>query len=145
MNPPPAEPLGLHVTRVAKVLNRAFDEALTGAGGSLSTWLVLVSVKGRAHAAQRELADAVGIVGPTLTHHLNRMEADGLVTRRRDPANRRVHRVELTEAGEATFSQLLQTVIAFDQQLLAGFGTDELTALRGYLDRLHTNVAGKSV
>jgi MarR family transcriptional regulator, transcriptional regulator for hemolysin len=60
------------------------------------------------HGAQRELAAAVGIEGPTLTHHLNRMEASGLVTRRRDPANRRVHRVELTEAGEATFARLVE-------------------------------------
>lgn len=142
MNAPQAEPLGLHVARVAKALNRAFDDALTEAGGSLSTWLVLVSVKGTAPAAQRELAGAIGIEGPTLTHHLNRMEADGLVTRRRDPANRRVHLVELTDAGEAAFSRLLQTVIAFDRQLRAGFRPEELTVLHGYLDRLHTNVGG---
>jgi MarR family transcriptional regulator for hemolysin len=142
VNPPQPEPLGLHVARVAKALNRAFDDALTGAGGSLSTWLVLVSVKGKAPAAQRELAGSVGIEGPTLTHHLNRMEAAGLVTRRRDPANRRVHLVELTDAGEAAFSRLLQVVIAFDRQLRAGFGPDELTALNDSLDRLHTNVSG---
>ena len=29
-----------------------------------------------------ELADAVGITGPTLTHHLNAMESDALITRR---------------------------------------------------------------
>ena len=41
-------------------------------------WLVLVSLKRQRHGAQRELADAVGIEGPTLTHHLNRMETAGL-------------------------------------------------------------------
>jgi MarR family transcriptional regulator for hemolysin len=132
----------LHVARVAKALNRAFDDALTEAGGSLSTWLILVSVKGRAPGAQRELAGTVGIEGPTLTHHLNRMEAAGLVTRRRDPANRRVHLVELTDAGEATFSRLLRVVIAFDRQLRAGFGREELTVLNDYLDRLDTNLSG---
>ena len=30
---------------------------------------------------QRQLAEAVGIEGPTLTHHLNRMEAAGLANR----------------------------------------------------------------
>ena len=99
MGKPDAEPIGLLLTRTAKAVSRAFDQALTEAGGSLPTWLVLVSLKGGAHGAQRELADAVGIEGPTLTHHLNRMETAGLVTRRRDPENRRAHRVELTRTA----------------------------------------------
>ena len=110
MDEPTTEPIGLQLTRTAKAVSRAFDDALAEVGGSLPTWLVLVSLKSRTHGAQRELAAAVGIEGPTLTHHLNRMEASGLVTRRRDPANRRVHRVELTEAGEATFARLLEAV-----------------------------------
>jgi MarR family transcriptional regulator, transcriptional regulator for hemolysin len=139
---PDEEPIGLVLTRTAKVVSRGFDEALTEAGGSLPAWLVLVSLEGQAHGAQREIAEAVGVEGPTLTHHLNRMEAAGLVTRRRDPDNRRAHRVELTDAGEAAFRRLLQTVAAFDARLRAGFSDRELTALRGVLDRLHTNIAG---
>jgi MarR family transcriptional regulator, transcriptional regulator for hemolysin len=142
MGKPDEEPIGLLLTRTAKVVSRAFDEALTEAGGSLPAWLVLVSLEGQAHGAQREIAEAVGVEGPTLTHHLNRMEAAGLVTRRRDPDNRRAHRVELTDAGEAAFRRLLQTVAAFDARLRAGFSDRELTALRGVLDRLHTNIAG---
>jgi MarR family transcriptional regulator, transcriptional regulator for hemolysin len=141
MGKPGEEPIGLLLTRTAKVVSRAFDDALTEAGGSLPAWLVLVSLEGQAHGAQREIAEAVGVEGPTLTHHLNRMEAAGLVTRRRDPDNRRAHRVELTDAGEAAFRRLLQTVAAFDARLRAGLADRELTALRGLLDRLRTNVA----
>jgi len=75
MGPPGAEPIGVQVARTAKVLNRAFDRALVAAGGSLPVWLVLTSLKAGRHGMQRELADAVGIEGPTLTHHLNRMES----------------------------------------------------------------------
>lgn len=140
MGKPDTEAIGLVLIRTAKVVSRAFDEALTEAGGSLPTWLVLVSLQGQAHGAQRELADAVGIEGPTLTHHLNRMEAAGLVTRRRDPDNRRAHRVELTRGGEAAFRRLVQTVTAFDARLRAGLADRELITLRGLLDRLRTNV-----
>src|SRR3954453_5937173 len=97
---PQVEPVGLEVTRTAKVLSRAFDEHLADAGGSLPTWLVLVSLMGQRHGSQRDVAGGVGIEGATLTHHLNRMEVAGLVTRRRDPNNRRVHKVELTQDGE---------------------------------------------
>jgi MarR family transcriptional regulator for hemolysin len=139
MAKPPEEPIGLKLTRTAKLVSRRFDDELAAAGGSLPTWLVLVSLKGQAHATQRELAAAVGIEGPTLTHHLNRLETDGLVTRRRDPANRRVHQVELTTQGDAAFNDLLGTVAGFDARLRAGFSVDELVVLRGFLDRLQAN------
>ncbi len=141
MGEPTTEPIGRQLTRIAKAVSRAFDDALTEVGGSLPTWLVLVSLKSGTPGAQRELAAAVGIEGPTLTHHLNRLEASGLVTRRRDPANRRVHRVELTDAGEATFARLLGAVIGFDDRLRRGFTESELTTLRDSLERLRTNAA----
>jgi MarR family transcriptional regulator for hemolysin len=68
------------------------------------------------------------------------MEAAGLVTRRRDPENRRVHRVELTDDGRTMFFRLLDTVVAFDERLRAGFSDAELAALRDLLDRLVVNV-----
>jgi len=138
---PKTAPIGLQVTRTAKVLSRAFDDALAAGDGSLPAWLVLVSLVSGTHGKQRELADAVGIEGATLTHHLNRMESAGLVVRRRDPDNRRVQQVELTAAGQATFHSLRQHVAAFDKQLRVGFTEEELTQLRGFLDRLRANVA----
>ena len=143
--PPATEPIGLQLTRTAKVVGRAFDTALGAAGGTLPMWLVLVSLKGQHHAAQRQIARAVGIEGPTLTHHLNRMEADGYVTRTRAPQNRRAHRVELTELGEQAFQRLLTVVIAFDQQLREGFSEREVTGLGRVLTRLRANVGVPAV
>jgi MarR family transcriptional regulator for hemolysin len=141
---PAPQPIGLQLARTAKVVSRAFDDALARVGGSLPTWLVLVSLKGQRHGAQRELAEAIGVEGPTLTHHLNRMEAAGLVTRSRDPANRRVHRVELTEAGEATFRRLLAAVTEFDQRLRRGFDAQELMRVDRALVQLRTNASGRT-
>jgi MarR family transcriptional regulator, transcriptional regulator for hemolysin len=138
---PSEEPIGLHVTRTAKSLSRTFDAALAEGGGSLASWLVLASLKGGLHATQREIAEDVGVEGPTLTHHLNRMEAAGLVTRARDPRNRRAHQVELTAAGELAFRTLLVRVQAFDRRLRAGFSDEELATLRRLLDRLAGNAA----
>jgi MarR family transcriptional regulator for hemolysin len=139
MAAPETEPVGLHLTRAAKTVSRAFDDALAEAGGSLPSWLILVSLQGQVHGAQRQLAEAVGVEGPTLTHHLNRMEKAGLVTRRRDPENRRVHHVELTDTGRATFFSLLDTVVAFDERLRHGLSDRELAQLRRLLDRLAAN------
>ncbi|HZF30032.1 MAG TPA: MarR family transcriptional regulator [Gammaproteobacteria bacterium] len=135
----PGRPIGLRVAVTAKAVRRAFDEALVEAGGSLPTWLVLVSVKGAAAGNQRELADAAGIKGATLTHHLNALEKAGLVTRRRDPDNRRVHVVELTSSGEALFQKLRGAAAAFDKRLRTGLTDAEVAGLARLLDRLSEN------
>ena len=134
-------PIGLRLSQASRVVERAFDAALAEAGGSLPVWLVLLNLKVRRPANQRELAEAVGITGATLTHHLNAMHAQGLVARTRDDANRRVQVVTLTEAGEAAFLRLREAAIAFDARLRAGFAEPDLTTLTASLDRLAVNAA----
>ncbi len=135
-------PIGLHLTRTARVVSRAYDEALATADGSLPMWLVLMNLKVRARASQRELAAAVGIREATLTHHLNAMEVQGLVRRERDPRSRRTHLVTLTEAGEAAFVRLRDATIAFDQRLRGGIADDRLAAVAETLTSLLFNVGG---
>jgi MarR family transcriptional regulator, transcriptional regulator for hemolysin len=125
---------------VARDASRAFDAALAAADGSLPAWLVLISLKSRRLASQRELAGMVGIQDATLTHHLNAMEASGLVTRSRDPGNRRVHVVEITPAGEELFTRLREAATAFDRQLRSGLTDEDIARFEGVLDRLHANV-----
>jgi MarR family transcriptional regulator, transcriptional regulator for hemolysin len=139
--PPGQPPIGLRLASAARTGRRAFDEALGEAGGSLPVWLVLLNLKIRPPANQRELAEAIGVREPTLTHHLNFMDAEGLITRRRDSANRRVHVVELTDAGEETFLRLQTASTAFDRRLRAGINREELAIVEDALDRLVRNVA----
>jgi MarR family transcriptional regulator, transcriptional regulator for hemolysin len=141
MPPPAAQPIGLQLTRTARLLSRAFEDALATAGGSEPIWLILISLKAQQLGNQRRLAEAVGIKGATLTHHLNAMEADGLVTRRRDPSNRRVHLVELTDAGETLFQRLRAVAVAFDRRLRAGLSEEDVTTLARLLERLRSNAA----
>jgi MarR family transcriptional regulator, transcriptional regulator for hemolysin len=136
-------PIGLRLSQVTRTVSRAFEAALEEAGGSLPVWLVLLNMKIRAPASQRELAEAVGIREATLTHHLNAMDRDGLITRTRDAANRRVHVVELTDAGQAAFTRLQQVAIAFDARLRAGLADADLDSLRALLGRLAAN-AGRT-
>jgi MarR family transcriptional regulator for hemolysin len=138
---PTRQPIGLHLAEVAKVVSRAFDDALAAAGGSRPIWLVLISLKLQQLASQRELADAVGVKGATVTHHLDTMEAAGLVTRHRDPKNRRMHLVELTPEGDALFFRLRDAAMAFDQRLRSGLSEGDISQMDDLLSRLRSNVA----
>jgi MarR family transcriptional regulator for hemolysin len=69
------------------------------------------------------------------------MESAGLVTRRRDPANRRLHLVELTPEGDALFFRLRDAAMAFDQRLRVGLSDTEASELETLLTRLRDNVS----
>lgn len=140
-DPPSAPPIGFVLSQVSKAVARAFDDAMTEAGGSLSTWLVLRSLMPGGDRPQSDLAQAVGVQGPTLTHHLNALEAQGLITRTRDKADRRAHQVALTPEGRTRFLRLRQTAERFDARLRGDLSGQEVDVLRGLLNRLRVNVA----
>jgi MarR family transcriptional regulator for hemolysin len=140
---PTGPPIGLTLARTAKSVSRAFDDALAAAGGSVPVWLIMISLKTRSLGNQRELADAIGIRGATLTHHLNAMEADGLVTRQRDPANRRIHQVALTERGETLFGELAAAATEHDRRLRADLSKEDIATLERLLHRLQSNVGSE--
>ena len=133
-------PIGLRLTRTARVVSQAFDRALAGAGGSAPVWQVLLLVRSAQWGTQAQLAEAMGITGATLTHHLNAMEAEGLVRRRREASNRRVQRVELTDAGAALFERLREVVVRHDERLRSGLGEEEAVLLAELLDKLEAGV-----
>jgi MarR family transcriptional regulator, transcriptional regulator for hemolysin len=134
-------PIGLRLARTARAVTQAFDRALVDAGGSAAIWQVLVLARSRQWGTQSQMADAMGITGATLTHHLNAMEARGLVRRWREAGNRRVQQVELTDEGIALFERLRSVVIAHDQRLRSGLSDEEVEQLGELLDRLQAGLA----
>ena len=129
-------PIGLRLARTARVATQAFERAMTEAGGSASAWQVLLLIRSRRWGTQSALAEAMGVTGATLTHHLNAMESQGLVRRWRDDGNRRVQNVELTDAGTALFDRLRSVAVAHDARLRSGLSDEEIEQLAALLDKL---------
>ncbi|NED96900.1 MarR family transcriptional regulator [Phytoactinopolyspora alkaliphila] len=124
---------------VSQSVGRAFDEHLRAVGGSRPIWLILLTLKTKPSANQRELAAAVGIQGATLTHHLAAMEADGLLTRRRDPSNRRIHQMKLTPEGEQAFLRVKDAAVRFNAKLNEGLSEEQLEQFQVTLAQLRAN------
>lgn len=57
MHGPAQEPLGLQLVGTVQLIGSALDEALTAAGGSLRTWMVLVSGIPQEHQARIGLSE----------------------------------------------------------------------------------------
>ena len=133
---PVLPPIGLRLARTSHVVSQAFERAMADAGGSASAWQVLLLIRSREWGTQAQMAEAMGITGATLTHHLNALESQGLVRRWRDPGNRRVQQVELTTEGRALFDRLRQVALRHDQRLRSRLTEEEIELLVDLLAKL---------
>ena len=133
-------PLGLRLARTAHAVTQAFERAMAAAGGSASAWQVLLVVRSGDWGTQARIAEAMGITGATLTHHLNSLEEQGLVRRWREKGNRRVQRVALTDAGSELFERLRGVALRHDERLRSHLSDEETALLAELLDKLQTGV-----
>jgi MarR family transcriptional regulator, multiple antibiotic resistance protein MarR len=75
-----------------------------------------------------------------MTRMIDRLEAKGLVNRRRCPEDRRLMKLELTEAGLAALPQLRACSVRVLNRLLQGFSLAEARQLEGFMVRMLHNV-----
>lgn len=87
--------------------NRQLLRAMRPERLTVGRWRCLAVLAEEGGIALGELADHTVIDKPALTHVIDQMEADGLVERRTDDADRRVIKVSLTGEGRALFERVL--------------------------------------
>jgi DNA-binding MarR family transcriptional regulator len=75
-------------------------------GLSILGFDALALIEMREPITMSQLADDLGLALPNATGVVNRMEERGLVSRRDDPADRRLVRVELTDAGHRLIGEI---------------------------------------
>ena len=132
--------VGRDLAMLAKALRARFSARLAEAGASFPAWAVLSCAIAEEGLSQRELAERIGIEGATLTKHLDRLEADGLIARRRDSADRRIVRVSPTPAARRLHIRLAAVAAGLDADLVAGLSPEEVSGLRRLLAHLMTNL-----
>lgn len=140
MHGPAQEPLGLQVVGVAQLIGTALDAALTAAGGSLGTWMVLVSAIPEAHQPRIGLSQTLGMPVSTPAEDVDDLERPGLLIRKSGAESAGRGLIELTAAGEALLRGLLRAVVAFDARLGAGMSDEEISDLVSSVAKLRRNL-----
>ena len=90
---------------------------------------------------QRELGRAMVVDPSILVTLLNPLEADGFVSRQRDPADRRRHVVTLTPAGERHLDGAAQAQREAEATLFSGLDDEQREQLRTVLVALDAGLA----
>src|SRR5512138_3382235 len=85
-----------------------------------------------------EIGHHLSVASPTITQHINDMEARGLVTRSADDADRRAVRVALTPDGELTLEKVGALFAARITGLVEYLGEERSDELAGLLTDTYT-------
>ncbi len=149
MKIPPETEMTAALVRVARLYRQGVDEALSGLGLSDALALPVVVLGRRPEGIrQNQLADELGVEGPSLVRLLDRLVGDGLVERREDPADRRAKLVTLTDEGRRHSERAAKALDAYRAALLEGAGPNDIQAtlrlLRALQDRLITRRDSRS-
>jgi MarR family transcriptional regulator, transcriptional regulator for hemolysin len=131
------DPLGKRLTFLGRAIRDQFSADLAEYGATIPTWAVLSQVHGSPGLSQAQLAACIGIEGPTVTRHLDRLCLEGLVTRSRDGHDRRIVRISLTPRGEQRWEELKDLRTRFDDHLTAGLTEDQKAALDVAIEVMH--------
>ena len=88
-------------TRASKLMRQAADEAMSRHGVRVGQNMVLEALWDSDGLTPGELAERLHVSTPTVVKSATRMEATGLVARRRDETDRRLVRLFLTDRGRS--------------------------------------------
>ncbi|BCJ50539.1 MarR family transcriptional regulator [Actinoplanes sp. NBRC 14428] len=112
-------------------------EALTTSGVTPRHAIVLMRLGG-GQVSQRDLGVRLGVDPSVLVTLLNSLEDRELIRRRRDPADRRRHIVEITDAGARAAARLDAAFGRVEDELFADLTAQERETLGSLLARVRT-------
>lgn len=138
--PQPNTSLGFLLHDVARLLRKRFEQRARSLGLTRAQWQVLVHLAKNEGIHQSGLADILEVEPITLLRILDKLEARGLIERRRHSTDRRIWLLYLNEAahplldilfgfGTTTRGEMLVGVDETDQERLF----DLLTTMKGNL------------
>lgn len=135
--------LGFVIGDVARLLRADIDRRICAAGLELTPaeTRLLVQAARAGSVRQSVLAERIGIEAMTVSSHLDRLEARGLIRRVADPADRRAKLVELTQAADKVLARIKPLAEAVRADAAAGLTPEEMDHVMASLKRMRANLS----
>jgi len=127
--PTTKELFGIAIGDCARIWRNKVNERLRPLGLSQATWLTLWNLSWFPEGlGQAELAERLGIEGPTLVRLLDRLEKDGLVQRIASVDDRRRKVVVLTESARPLLAQVKKIIAELRMDVMEAIPDEQLAA-----------------
>ncbi len=127
------ECIGFISNRLVQLFHRAFEKRLSAFGLTAAQFCVLSKLYEEEGLTQTELASRLHVESPTLVRTLDKMEESRLITRRKDPEDRRAYRIYLLERAHKLRPKLEKIGEEIQDMSLSGLSENEIENLKRYL------------
>jgi DNA-binding MarR family transcriptional regulator len=137
---------------VFRLLSRVKNEALSALDQALAAdpevsalevtaaqYVIIAQLAEREANSSAQLCKSFSYDAGAMTRMVDRLEAKGLVERRRCPDDRRLINLELTEAGKALFPKMKAISATVQNRFLRGFTKAEVRQLEEFMGRILQN------
>lgn len=136
-------PPSMLINELSKLFNDQMRQK-TEAMGMAEGWRrMLFHLAHNDSLTQLELARRTHLSTPAVSVTLQKMEAEGLVTRKADPNDQRAIRVQLTEQGKEADRKVVGAIHETEDKMLEGISAEEIAAIRPVLERMYANLTQK--
>ena len=131
--------MALHNT--ARIWRQGIDRRLKDVGVGQAGWMAIANIaKSKEPLSQIELANRLGVEGPSVVSLVDRLVKADLVARVPSETDRRIKHVVLTEAGLAIYAKVKTAADAYRKEMLAGIDKSVLEAAADLLEALQAKV-----
>lgn len=132
----PRSSIGYLVRRLHKLGLGRLEAVFEDLDVSFTQWAVLLLIRHEIADTASGLARGIGHDSGAMTRVLDHLEGRGLLRRSRDMADRRVVKIELTDAGEEMAETLRPLVVEIWNEVLDGIDREEVRAFIATLTRI---------
>ncbi|RJG13863.1 MarR family transcriptional regulator [Pseudomonas cavernicola] len=131
----------MQLAQLSRSWRAELDRRLAGLGLSQARWLVLLHLARFSELpTQRELAQSVGVEGPTLARLLDSLEAQGLVRRQAVVEDRRAKKIALSPSARPLIEQIEAISTQLRLELFDGIDEEELRRCQQVHARILANL-----
>jgi MarR family transcriptional regulator, transcriptional regulator for hemolysin len=126
---------------IARLMGKRFEQRARPLGLSRAQWRALAHLQRSEGVNQSRLAELLELEPISVARLIDRMEQAGLVERRKDPADRRAHRLYLTSRAGPLLQQGRVLGDAVRAEAFASFSESERETVTDLLVRIRSNLS----
>jgi DNA-binding MarR family transcriptional regulator len=127
---------GFLLAQLGRAVTRRYRTAMSPIGLNPRETYVLIQLRETGQVSQQTLGCTLEIDASNLVVLLNDLEVEGLISRRRDPEDRRRHVVEISAAGAKLVDEVMRTATRVEDHFFGALDADERVVLRDLLARV---------
>jgi MarR family transcriptional regulator for hemolysin len=134
--------IGFIINRTAKALIYVFDQELRNKFGiTFGQWkIIMILANNNDGLSQKEIADKLGLEGPTIIPIIDKLEKDEFVKRIVDKNDRRNNQIFLTEKTISILDSIINCGLNIKEISISNISEQDITITKDTLEKMWHNI-----